>query len=87
MTATQRDRAPQSFACSRDQQYAHFAPIISAMTSRLLGIALAVLANIAAAQSSGRVVVPYPPGGSLDAMARVVAGKLSEATEIGRAHV
>ena len=55
------------------------------MTSRLLGIALAVLANIAAAQSSGRVVVPYPPGGSLDAMARVVAGKLSEAT--GRSFV
>jgi len=55
------------------------------MTSRLLCIALAVLANVAAAQSSGRVVVPYPPGGSLDAMARVVAGKLSEAT--GRSFV
>ena len=50
------------------------------MTSRLLCIALAVLANSAFAQSTGRVVVPYPPGGSLDAMARVVAGKLAEAT-------
>jgi len=55
------------------------------MTSRLLCIALVVIANVASAQSSGRVVVPYPPGGSLDAMARVVAGKLSEAT--GRSFV
>jgi tripartite-type tricarboxylate transporter receptor subunit TctC len=37
-------------------------------------------ATAACAQSSGRVIVPYPPGGSLDAMARVIAGKLSDAT-------
>src|SRR5688572_907363 len=37
-------------------------------------------ATAASAQSSGRVIVPYPPGGSLDAMARVIAGKLSDAT-------
>ncbi len=37
-------------------------------------------ATAASAQPSGRVIVPYPPGGSLDAMARVIAGKLSDAT-------
>ena len=45
----------------------------------LLFLTLAA-ATAAWAQSSGRVIVPYPPGGSLDAMARVIAGKLSEAT-------
>jgi tripartite-type tricarboxylate transporter receptor subunit TctC len=43
-------------------------------------IALALIASVARAQSTGRVVVPYPPGGSIDAMARVIAGKLAEAT-------
>ena len=41
---------------------------------------LALVASEASAQSTGRVVVPYPPGGSIDAMARVVAGKLGDAT-------
>ena len=44
-----------------------------------------VAANVASAQSTGRVVVPYPPGGSIDTMARVIAGKLAEAT--GRSFV
>jgi tripartite-type tricarboxylate transporter receptor subunit TctC len=37
-------------------------------------------ATAAPAQPAGRVIVPYPPGGSLDAMARVIAGKLSDTT-------
>ena len=45
----------------------------------LLFLTLAA-ATAAFAQPSGRVIVPYPPGGSLDAMARVIAGKLSDAT-------
>src|SRR5688500_5329519 len=45
----------------------------------LLFLTLAA-ATAALAQPSGRVIVPYPPGGSLDAMARVIAGKLSDAT-------
>ncbi len=44
-----------------------------------------VAATAASAQPAGRVIVPYPPGGSLDAMARVIAGKLGEAT--GRSFV
>ena len=55
------------------------------MIARLLCVALAVVANIASAQPTGRVVVPYPPGGSIDTMARVIAGKLAEAT--GRSFV
>src|SRR5439155_6408570 len=46
--------------------------------ARLLWL-LAAVAGVASAQTTGRVIVPYPPGGSIDAMARVVAGKLSEA--------
>src|SRR3954468_19482438 len=46
---------------------------------------LALVAGAASAQTTGRVIVPYPPGGSIDAMARIVAGKLSEAT--GRSFV
>src|SRR5919201_6078847 len=42
-------------------------------------------AGVASAQPSGRIVVHYPPGGSIDAMARIVAGKLAEAT--GRSFV
>lgn len=37
-------------------------------------------ATAAFAQPAGRVIVPYPPGGSLDAMARTIAAKLGEAT-------
>jgi tripartite-type tricarboxylate transporter receptor subunit TctC len=43
-------------------------------------LALASVATHAAAQAPGRVVVPYPPGGSLDAMARVIAERLGDAT-------
>ena len=53
-------------------------------TSKLLWVLLAA-ANLASAQPTGRVVVPYPPGGSIDTMARVIAGKLAEAT--GRSFV
>jgi tripartite-type tricarboxylate transporter receptor subunit TctC len=38
------------------------------------------LSNLALAQAPGHVVVPYPPGGSLDGMARLIADKLSQAT-------
>src|SRR4051812_7341928 len=41
---------------------------------------LAAVAGVASAQNAGRVIVPYPPGGSIDAMARIVAGKLGDAT-------
>lgn len=37
-------------------------------------------ASLAGAQTPARVIVPYPPGGSLDAMARLIAGKLADAT-------
>jgi tripartite-type tricarboxylate transporter receptor subunit TctC len=50
------------------------------MIRRLLCIASSLFASAAFAQATGRVVVPYPPGGSIDAMARVVATKLGEAT-------
>src|SRR5260221_1218584 len=56
------------------------------MFARLLCIVLAsVAATVASAQSAGRVFVPYPPGGSIDTMARVIAAKLAEAT--GRSFV
>ena len=47
--------------------------------ARLLWL-FALVAGMASAQTTGRVIVPYPPGGSIDAMARIVAGKLTEAT-------
>src|SRR5205823_2918821 len=50
--------------------------------SRLLFsvLGLAGAATLAHAQVPGRMVVPYPPGGALDAMARVMAERLSDAT-------
>src|SRR5437764_4624533 len=54
------------------------------LTARWLWMLVAA-AGVASAQTPARVIVPYPPGGSIDAMARVVAGKLSEAT--GRSFV
>jgi tripartite-type tricarboxylate transporter receptor subunit TctC len=48
---------------------------------RLLGIvSLLAAATLAHAQSTGRMVVPYPPGGALDAMARVMAERLGDAS-------
>jgi tripartite-type tricarboxylate transporter receptor subunit TctC len=53
-----------------------FPPIFSLVAA----LALAGAAGLAAAQSSHRVVVPYPPGGALDAMARLIADRLGDAT-------
>ena len=51
---------------------------------RLLWLFTLIPATVLA-QQAGRIIVPYPPGGSLDAMARVMAGKLADAT--GRSYV
>ncbi len=51
---------------------------------RLLAL-LALFPFTCLGQTAGRVVVPYPPGGSLDAMARTIAAKLGEA--LGRTFV
>src|SRR5438309_10819476 len=53
-------------------------------TSKLLWLLLAA-ATVAGAQSTGRVVVPYRPGCSIERMASVIAAKLAEAT--GRSFV
>jgi len=44
-------------------------------------LALAVTAPLGIAQTVSHVVVPYPPGGSLDTMARLIASRLSEETK------
>lgn len=40
----------------------------------------ALTSSLVLAQTHGRMVVPYPPGGALDTMARVMAERLTEAT-------
>ena len=47
---------------------------------KLLALSCALVCSLAFAQPTGRVIVPYPPGGALDAMARIMADRLSEAT-------
>ena len=51
----------------------------------LTAAALACPAATVRAQTSNRIIVGYPPGGSIDAMARVLAEKFSEGT--GRSFV
>ena len=46
----------------------------------LIGVLALGAATLAAAQAPGRVVVPYPPGGALNAMGRLIGDKLAEAT-------
>ena len=55
----------------------------STMTARFLSIALLCVSGIAVAQQPYpvkpvRYILPYPPGGSTDPMARFITGKLSE---------
>ncbi len=48
-----------------------------------LAIAIGLLSNLAAAQYPARtvrIIVPYPPGGTVDAVARTVAERLSDQT-------
>src|SRR5262249_58474387 len=54
-----------------------FAAVMSALVVTLAGIGGAAAADYPA--RSVTLVVPYPPGGGVDAMARVVAAKLSDA--------
>jgi tripartite-type tricarboxylate transporter receptor subunit TctC len=46
----------------------------------LLAVVLTAFSALASAQGTGRVIVPYPPGGSVDTMGRLLAAKLAEAT-------
>jgi tripartite-type tricarboxylate transporter receptor subunit TctC len=52
---------------------------------KLLALVCVLASTVALAQTPGRVVVPYPPGGALNAMGRLIADRLGEAT--GRAYV
>ena len=53
----------------------------SGMTGLLfvLAVALALLGGAANAQTNARILAGYPPGGAVDALARIFAEKLSEA--------
>lgn len=52
---------------------------LSKLCSFGCALALAGAATFAAAQAPSRIIVGYPPGGSLNAMARLIADKLAEA--------
>jgi tripartite-type tricarboxylate transporter receptor subunit TctC len=52
---------------------------------KLISLVFTLVSTAALAQTPGRVVVPYPPGGALNAMGRLIADRLGEAT--GRAYV
>jgi tripartite-type tricarboxylate transporter receptor subunit TctC len=52
---------------------------------KLLALVCVLASTVALAQTPGRVVVPYPPGGALNAMGRLIADRLGEAT--GRSYI
>ena len=55
----------------------HAATLFAALACLLAGLGIAAAADYPTRPIT--LVVPYPPGGGVDAMARVVAQKLSEA--------
>src|ERR1044071_3660213 len=69
----------------RHGERASMSRFVSRVAAAVIGAAAAILvacgASIAADYPTRTVtlVVPYPPGGGVDAMARVVAAKLSDA--------
>ena len=56
-------------------------------------IALALVAGVVPARAQDypsrpiTVIVPFPPGGASDVVARIVTNEMSRTLEIGRAHV